>query len=168
MLRLARSYAHTIIGLTRSGLDRAQIACKLLECCAIHAVLYGTEAMTVSGGFQAFRPMSTLTLQAELFSNPGCSGYMQAWKVLMFKHSASELVHSSKCWESWFQQVSSLQSSGRPAGLIPWACTGFTVMGGCLIRNWPSDCQPLGMYHYHTGVKHCVIAWMDSRLQTAC
>ena len=28
--------------------------------------------------------------------------------------------------------------------------------------------QPLGMYHYHTGVKHCVIAWMDSRLQTAC
>ena len=62
MLRVARSYAHTIIGLTRSGLDRAQIACKLWESCAIPAVLYGTEAMTVSGGFQAFRPMSTLTL----------------------------------------------------------------------------------------------------------
>ena len=59
-------------------------------------------------------------------------------------------------------------SIGRPAGLIPRACTWVTVMGGCLIRNWPSGCQPLGMYHYHTGVKHCVIAWMDSRLQTAC
>ena len=48
------------------------------------------------------------------------------------------------------------------------ACTGVTIMGGCLIRNWPSGCQPLGMSHYHTGVKDCVIAWMDSRLQTAC
>ena len=48
MLTVARSYAHTIIGLTQSGLDRAIIAHKLWECCAIPAVLYGTEAMIIS------------------------------------------------------------------------------------------------------------------------
>ena len=48
MLAVARSYAHAIIGLTRSGLNRALIARKLWECCAVPAILYGTEAMTVT------------------------------------------------------------------------------------------------------------------------
>ena len=39
MITVARSYTHTIIGLTWSGLDRALIARKLWECCAIPAVL---------------------------------------------------------------------------------------------------------------------------------
>ena len=48
MLAVARSYAHTIIGLTKSGLNRALIARKLWECCAVPAILYGTESMTVT------------------------------------------------------------------------------------------------------------------------
>ena len=48
MLAVARSYAHTIIGLTRSGLNRALIAIKLWECCAVPAILYGAKAMTVT------------------------------------------------------------------------------------------------------------------------
>ena len=48
MITVARSYAHTIIGLTRSGLDRTLIARKFWEWCAIPAVLYGTEAMIIS------------------------------------------------------------------------------------------------------------------------
>jgi len=48
MIGVARTYAHTIMGCTRSGLDRAQTAHRLWECCAIPGFLYGTEAMVVS------------------------------------------------------------------------------------------------------------------------
>ena len=48
MVSSARAFAHTIMGLTRSGLDRAITAHKLWEVCAIPSILYATEAMVVS------------------------------------------------------------------------------------------------------------------------
>ena len=44
----ARAFAHTIVRLTRSGLDRAVTAHKLWEVCAIPSILYATEAMIIS------------------------------------------------------------------------------------------------------------------------
>ena len=48
MISIAQSYAHTIMGVTRSGLDKALIVRKLWECCAIPSFLYGVEAMTIT------------------------------------------------------------------------------------------------------------------------
>ena len=48
MIGGARTYAHTIMGCTRSGLDRALTAYRLWESCAIPGFLYGTEAMVIS------------------------------------------------------------------------------------------------------------------------
>ena len=44
----ARTYAHTIIGCSHSGLDRALTAFRLWESCWIPGFLYGTEAMVIS------------------------------------------------------------------------------------------------------------------------
>ena len=43
----AKRYAFSILGLTRAGLDRSRLARILWETCAIPAILYGTEAMTI-------------------------------------------------------------------------------------------------------------------------
>ena len=48
MISTARAYAHTIMGCTRTGLDRSATAHRLWEGCAIPAVLYAVEAMVVS------------------------------------------------------------------------------------------------------------------------
>ena len=40
MITVATNYAHTIMGVTRTGLDRALVANKLWECCAIPSILY--------------------------------------------------------------------------------------------------------------------------------
>ena len=48
MISGARAFAHTIMGLTRLGLDRAITAHKLWEVCAIPSILYATEPMVVS------------------------------------------------------------------------------------------------------------------------
>ena len=48
LIAIANKYAHTIMGITRTGLDRALIAHKLWECCAIPAVLYCIEASPIS------------------------------------------------------------------------------------------------------------------------
>ena len=48
MISIAQSYAHTIMGVTRSGLDKALIVHKLWECCAIPSFLYEVEAMTIT------------------------------------------------------------------------------------------------------------------------
>ena len=48
MISTARAYAHTIMGCTRTGLDRSATAQRLWECCAIPAILYAVEAMVVS------------------------------------------------------------------------------------------------------------------------
>ena len=48
MIRGARTYAHTIMGCTRSGFDRALTAYRLWESCAIPGFLYVTEAMVIS------------------------------------------------------------------------------------------------------------------------
>ena len=48
MIGGARTYAHTIMGCTRSGLDRSLTAYRLWESCAIPGFLYGTEAMVIS------------------------------------------------------------------------------------------------------------------------
>ena len=44
----ARAFAHTIVGCTRTGLDRALKACQLWEICAVAGFLYATEAMVIS------------------------------------------------------------------------------------------------------------------------
>ena len=46
----AKRYAFSILGLTRAGLDRSRLARILWETCAIPAILYGTEAMTIGTG----------------------------------------------------------------------------------------------------------------------
>ena len=43
----ARRHAHAIMSITRSGLDSSKVARSLWEGCAIPAVLYGSEAMTL-------------------------------------------------------------------------------------------------------------------------
>ena len=48
MISSACVFAHTILRLTRSGLDRAVTAHKLWEVCAIPTILYATEAMIIS------------------------------------------------------------------------------------------------------------------------
>ena len=48
MISIAQSYANTIMGVSRSGLDKALIVRKLWECCAIPSFLYGVEAMLIS------------------------------------------------------------------------------------------------------------------------
>ena len=48
MLNIAQKYAHTIMGVTRAGLDRALVAHTLWERYAIPAILYAVEAMLVS------------------------------------------------------------------------------------------------------------------------
>ena len=48
MRKCATSYPHTIINLTRAGLDRALLARKLWEACAIPAILYCVEAMNMT------------------------------------------------------------------------------------------------------------------------
>ena len=48
MLSIAQKYAHTIMGVTRAGLDWALVAHTLWERCAIQAILYAVEAMLVS------------------------------------------------------------------------------------------------------------------------
>ena len=44
----ARRYAHTILSITRAGLDRSMVARQLWETCAVPAFLYGSEAMWIS------------------------------------------------------------------------------------------------------------------------
>ena len=48
MISRARAFAHTIVGCTRTGLDRALKACQLWEICAVPGFLYATEAMVIS------------------------------------------------------------------------------------------------------------------------
>ena len=47
MVKKAMSYAYTIMNLTRGGLDRAKLTRKLWETCAVPAILYCTDALTV-------------------------------------------------------------------------------------------------------------------------
>ena len=47
MIRRAKSYAYSIMNLTRGGLDRALIAKRIWETCAIPAILYCVEAISV-------------------------------------------------------------------------------------------------------------------------
>ena len=48
MKKCATSYVHTIMNLTRAGLDRVLLAKKLWEVCAIPSILYCVEAMNVT------------------------------------------------------------------------------------------------------------------------
>ena len=50
MLKIAKNYANTIMGVTRAGLDRALVAHTLWERCAIPAFLYAVESMMVTEG----------------------------------------------------------------------------------------------------------------------
>ena len=46
----AKRYAFSILGMTRAGLDRSRTARMLWESCAIPAILYASEAMTLGEG----------------------------------------------------------------------------------------------------------------------
>ena len=48
MIRAALKYAHTIMGFSRVGQDKARVAYILWERCAVPAILYATEAMNIS------------------------------------------------------------------------------------------------------------------------
>ena len=48
MILSARKFAHTIMGYSRVGQDKCQVAYTLWERCAIPAILYAVEAMVVS------------------------------------------------------------------------------------------------------------------------
>ena len=48
MISTARKYAHTIMGYSRIGQDKSKIAYLLWERCALPAILYGVEAMTLT------------------------------------------------------------------------------------------------------------------------
>ena len=48
MISTARKYAHTIMGYSRIGQDKSKIAYILWERCALPAILYGVEAMTLT------------------------------------------------------------------------------------------------------------------------
>ena len=48
MMSKAMGYAHTIMNLTRAGLDRAKVATALWETCAIPAILYCVECFGIS------------------------------------------------------------------------------------------------------------------------
>ena len=50
MVKIGRRHAHAILSLTRVGLDRSKVAWILWETCAVPAMLYGVEAMTVGAG----------------------------------------------------------------------------------------------------------------------
>ena len=47
MIATARGLAHTILSITRAGLDRAHVARTLWETCAIPAIIYASEAFCV-------------------------------------------------------------------------------------------------------------------------
>ena len=46
----AKRYAFSILGMTRAGLDRSRTARMLWESCAIPAILYASEAITLGEG----------------------------------------------------------------------------------------------------------------------
>jgi len=48
MISCARAFAHTIVGCTRTGLDRALTARQLWEICTVPGFLYATETMVIS------------------------------------------------------------------------------------------------------------------------
>ena len=48
IVSLARRYAHTILSITRAGLDRSMVARQLWETCAVPAFLYGSETRYIS------------------------------------------------------------------------------------------------------------------------
>ena len=47
MISRAKSYAYSLMNLTRGGLDRALIAKRIWETCAIPAILHCVEALSV-------------------------------------------------------------------------------------------------------------------------
>ena len=104
MLSSARAFAHTIMGLTRSGLDRALTAHKLWEACAISSILYATEAMVISSEtlkkldriqncvapFILQLPRSAATLAGVLDGGLKSIGQRVMDKQVLFRH---DLVH---------------------------------------------------------------------------
>ena len=65
MVSSARAFAHTIMGLTQSGLDRAITAHKLWEVCAIPSILYATKQwsyqLLLSGNWIESRTVSRIS-----------------------------------------------------------------------------------------------------------
>ena len=105
MITVGTKYTHTIMGITRTGLERALVVHKLWECCAIPAVLYSIEA-SVSKAYIGKRDCiqhQVTILQLPTSSSRVCSyvdagfkpiqaridarSIMFAWKVLNGKRS---------------------------------------------------------------------------------
>ena len=105
MVSSARAFAHTIMGLTQSGLDRAITAHKLWEVCAIPSILYATKAMVVSAstvreldriqnGIAILQlPSSASTLVGVLDAGLMPFGQRIASRQVLFRH---DLIHKKK------------------------------------------------------------------------
>ena len=82
MLNIAQKYSHTIMGVTRAGLDLALVAHTLWKRCAILAILYAVEAMLVSS--RVVNKLESIQHQVARFilqlpsSSSRVAGYMDA------------------------------------------------------------------------------------------
>jgi len=82
MVCVAQNYANTIMGVTRSGLDRSLVAHTLWERCAIPAILYAVESMVLSNNVT--RKLDSIQHQVARFilqlpsSSAMVAGYMDA------------------------------------------------------------------------------------------
>ena len=82
MVCVAQKYANTIMGVTRSGLDRSLVAHTLWERCAIPAILYVVESMVLSNSVT--RKLDSIQNQVARFilqlpsSSSKVAGYMDA------------------------------------------------------------------------------------------
>ena len=77
MIGGARTYAHTIMGCTRSGLDRALTAYRLWESCAVPGFLYDTGAMVIS---------KTTVKELEKIQ------HLVSWFILQLPQSSSQVM----------------------------------------------------------------------------
>jgi len=76
---IARRYAHTILSITRGGLDRSRLAKILWETCAVPAFLYGTEAMPIgSNTVIALEKIQTMVGKF-ILQVPGSTSKVAAW-----------------------------------------------------------------------------------------
>ena len=75
----ARRHANAIMGLTRAGLDRAKVAKRLWEVCAIPAILYGSETMVFSDKVIKELETTQAAIGAFILQIPQSSSKVAGW-----------------------------------------------------------------------------------------
>ena len=75
----ARRHANAIMGLTRAGLDRAKVAKRLWEVCAIPAILYGSETMVFSDKVIKELETTQAAIGAFILQIPQSSSRVAGW-----------------------------------------------------------------------------------------